>query len=126
MNERIRNILTILTKRPEIKMAELTAELGLTRRQINYAINQFNSELITQKIPSIERNHAGNFNVPLEVLQMLATQQKQTMIPSDDERAALLSMFLITNIEYVSVDHLSEFLGVGKTTVAEDLKEPTS
>ncbi|MGP5429997.1 BglG family transcription antiterminator [Enterococcus malodoratus] len=122
MNERIRNILTILTKRPEIKMAELTAELGLTRRQINYAINQFNSELITQKIPSIERNHAGNFNVPLEVLQMLATQQKQTMIPSDDERAALLSMFLITNIEYVSVDHLSEFLGVGKTTVAEDLK----
>ena len=57
MNERIRSILTIITKRPEIKMAELTKELGLTRRQINYAINQFNSELITQKIPSIERTH---------------------------------------------------------------------
>lgn len=126
MNQRIRNILTILTKKPEIKMAELTEELGLTRRQINYAINQFNSELITQKIPSIERNHAGDFNVPLEVLQMLATQQTQSeqlnMIPSDDERAALLSMFLITNTKYVSVDHLSEFLGVGKTTVAEDVK----
>ncbi|MGH1648331.1 PTS sugar transporter subunit IIA [Enterococcus gilvus] len=126
MNERIRNILTILTKKPEIKMAELTEELGLTRRQINYAINQFNSELITQKIPSIERNHAGDFNVPLEVFQLLTVQQKQpeqlNMIPSDDERVALLSMFLITNTEYVSVDHLSGFLGVGKTTVTEDLK----
>lgn len=126
MNERIRSILTIITKRPEIKMAELTKELGLTRRQINYAINQFNSELITQKIPSIERNHSGDFNVPLEILQMMSAQQRQmeylTSVPSDEERAALLAMFLITNTNYVSVDHLSDFLAVGKTTVAEDLK----
>lgn len=127
MNERIRNILTILTKRPEIKMAELTKELGLTRRQINYAINQFNSELITQKIPNIERNHAGDFIVPLEVLQLLSTQreliEQVTTIPTDEERLALIVMFLITHIEYVSAEHLSEFLDVGKSTVTDDLKK---
>ncbi|MGY3749405.1 helix-turn-helix domain-containing protein [Vagococcus acidifermentans] len=126
MNERIRKILTTLTKKPEIKMAELTRELGLTRRQINYAINQFNSELITQNIPCIERNHAGDFIVPFEVLQMISAPKRQTAqmntIPSDDERRALLTMFLATN-EYVSMDHLSDFLAVGKTTVAEDLKK---
>ncbi|GCF94715.1 PTS sugar transporter subunit IIA [Enterococcus florum] len=126
MNERIRNILTLLVKKPEIKMAELTKELGLTRRQINYAINQFNSELITQKMPSIQRNHTGDFNIPLEVLQMISTQQTQArqlnLIPSDNERIALIIMFIVTN-NYVSIDHLSDYLSIGKTTVTEDLKK---
>lgn len=127
MNERIRNILTTLTKKPEMKMAELTKKLGLTRRQINYAINQFNSELIIQKVPSIKRNHAGDFIVPLEVLQLLSTQEELigqvTTTPTDGERLALIVMFLITHNEYVSVEHLSGFLDVGKSTVTEDLKK---
>ena len=45
MNKRIREILKMIIKNPEMKLSALTSELDLTRRQINYAINQFNEDL---------------------------------------------------------------------------------
>lgn len=39
MNKRIREILKLIIKNPEMKLSTLTSELDLTRRQINYAIN---------------------------------------------------------------------------------------
>ena len=48
MNKRIREILKLIIKNPEMKLSTLTSELDLTRRQINYAINQFNEELKTK------------------------------------------------------------------------------
>lgn len=130
MNERIRNILVLLIKNPEIKMAELTNELGLTRRQINYSINQFNEELAHKEIPQIIRNHTGDFQIPLEVVRIIANDTNchssellviETVF-SESERAALLLAFLITNLDYVSLDHLTDFLGVSKNTILEDFK----
>lgn len=126
MNKRIRSILTLLIKKPEIKMAELTNELSLTRRQINYSITQFNEELLGQQLPKIERNHAGDFILPLEVIHLISNQSQENERPAeilaDDERVALLVTYLITQTDYVSMDHLTYFLEVGKTTVTEDLK----
>lgn len=44
MNERIRKIISILLKNPTIKSSELANKLSLTKRQVNYAITQFNQE----------------------------------------------------------------------------------
>ncbi|MDK6479779.1 helix-turn-helix domain-containing protein, partial [Enterococcus faecalis] len=63
MNKRIREILKLIIKNPEMKLSTLTSELDLTRRQINYAINQFNEELKTKNIPLIQRSHSGNITV---------------------------------------------------------------
>ena len=62
MNKRIREILKLIIKNPEMKLSTLTSELDLTRRQINYAINQFNEELKTKE-------HSVNSEVILEILR---------------------------------------------------------
>ncbi|MDT2849034.1 PTS sugar transporter subunit IIA [Vagococcus carniphilus] len=132
MNERIRIILTLLLKKPEIKMAELSKELNLTRRQINYAINQFNEELELMGLPKIERTYVGDFNVPLEVLKLLASDDigKQhdnwNFIDnslSESERVSLIIVFIINHTEYVSLNHLTDVINVSKNTVMEDMKK---
>ena len=59
MNKRIREILKMIIKNTEMKLSALTSELDLTRRQINYAINQFNEDLEMKNIPTIQRSHSG-------------------------------------------------------------------
>lgn len=127
MNERIRNILTLLIKKPEIKLTELAEILKLTRRQINYAISQFNQELADQKLPIIERNNNGVFFIPLEVVKLFAnnqdiSEQALTTVYSDNERSALILFKLIENEDYISIDHFVDYLQVSKTTIMEDLK----
>ena len=67
MNKRIREILKLIIKNPEMKLSTLTSELDLTRRQINYAINQFNEELKTKNIRThqnlrMSNDRAANFS----------------------------------------------------------------
>lgn len=128
MNERIRNILTLLIKQPDMKVTQISKELKLSKRQINYAIAQFNEELALSKLPGISRNHSGDFLIPLEVIKLIAgkeTQEEQlpSQIYSENERTTLLLVMLITTIDYISVSHLTDFLEVSKNTVIEDLKK---
>jgi transcriptional antiterminator len=128
MNERIRKILIGLIKKPEIKMAELTQELSLTRRQINYALAQFNSELNERGLPEIKRSHTGDFMIPMEVLRFFSVQQSELKeglserILSEEERVGLLLSYLCTTVDYVSMNHLTDFLMISRNTVQEDLK----
>ncbi len=127
MNERIRGILTLLIKQPDTKVTDVAAHLHLSRRQINYALNQFNDELQSAHLPAIIRSHSGSVTIPLEVLQLLANQQvdkEEPKLPilSENERPILLLLMLITNTEYVSLNHFTDFLKVGKNTVTEDIK----
>lgn len=129
MNERIRKILSLLIRNPELKMNGLTTKLSLTKRQINYAINTFNSELELKKIPKIKRNHSGDFEIPLEVIQMLTVEEnKQNFYSiadglSESDRAALILMLLVTDTGYVGLDHFIDLLDVSKSTIIEDLKK---
>ncbi|MHC5373772.1 BglG family transcription antiterminator [Enterococcus sp. LJL120] len=127
MNERIRTILTLLIKNPNLKIGQLTEELGLTKRQINYSINQFNQELELQGLPIIERNHVGDFLIPLAILKnfdSLAGQQQVTAtILTENERSALVLFTLIANTDYVSLQHVIEYLEVSKNTASEDIKK---
>ncbi|WP_308618254.1 PTS sugar transporter subunit IIA [uncultured Enterococcus sp.] len=129
MNERIRKILSLLIRNPELKMNDLTMKLSLTKRQINYAINSFNSELQLKSIPQIQRNHSGDFEIPLEVIQMLTTEEsKQSFYSiadglSESDRAALILMLLITDTSYVGLDHFTDLLDVSKSTIVEDVKK---
>lgn len=128
MNKRIREILKLIIKNPEMKLSTLTSELDLTRRQINYAINQFNEELKTKNIPLIQRSHSGNITVPIEVIQMISQpdydigDDQELVVLTDSERQALIVMTLIANIDYISLDHLVDAVDVSKTTVMEDIK----
>ncbi|EJA1042716.1 PTS sugar transporter subunit IIA [Enterococcus faecalis] len=126
MNERMRTILKLMIQKPELKLVHLADELGLTLRQINYALAQFNEELMLQKLPTIQRNQRGDIFVPLEVVQLFSkaeVKEQDDIFYSENERTALLLVALVVNLEYVSLDHLVDFLGVSKNTILEDVKQ---
>ncbi|MGC3051285.1 hypothetical protein ACPTKJ_16055, partial [Enterococcus faecalis] len=75
--------------------------LGLTRRQINYALAQFNEELLFQKLPTIQRNQRGDIFVPLEVVQFVSEAKvkvKDDIFYSENERTALLLVVFVVNL----------------------------
>ena len=68
MNKRIREILKLIIKNPEMKLSTLTSELDLTRRQINYAINQFeNKEHSVNSEKSFWKYYGTNRGYPNDI-----------------------------------------------------------
>ncbi|OTN76005.1 hypothetical protein A5886_001081 [Enterococcus sp. 8G7_MSG3316] len=129
MNERVRTIIMYLIKKPDTKIAELTKELSLTKRQINYAIQQFNEELSENQVPEITRNHAGDFMIPLEVIRLFSARNADDnltyneQVLTENERIACMICYLCTRIDYTSMNHLTDVLMVSRNTVQEDLKK---
>ena len=86
--------------------APLADELGLTRRQINYALARFNEELTLQKLPTIQRNPRGDIFVPLEVVQLFShaevkEQRKIKIKAKTNPLKLLLALFLAGMILFI-------------------------
>lgn len=126
MNERQLGILELLIKYPDYKIGDLEKELGLSRRQINYSINQFNSILEDNRLPSIKRNKAGDFFIPSEVVQMIADNTDIDTADIDylgeGERRDIIIMYISIADHFVSLDHLIDLFYVSKTTMIKDIK----
>ncbi|NME49960.1 BglG family transcription antiterminator [Enterococcus cecorum] len=122
MNERIREIISILLKNPTIKSSELADKLSLTKRQVNYAITQFNQEMSLKSLTGIIRKNDGTFFVPLEVVQMITANSISDEIYSDQERVVIILYILTLNNEYTSVQHFLDYLEVSRSTFTEDIK----
>lgn len=112
MNERIREIISILLKNPTIKSSELADKLSLTKRQVNYAITQFNQEMALNKLSGIVRKNDGTFFVPLEVVQTITENLISNELYSDQERVVIILYILTLNNEYTSVQHFLDYLEV--------------
>lgn len=122
MNERIREIISILLKNPTIKSSELADKLSLTRRQVNYAITQFNQEMALNRLPGIVRKNDGTFFVPLEVVQTITENFISNELYSDQERVVIILYILALNNDYTSVQHFLDYLEVSRSTFTEDIK----
>ncbi|CAI3350519.1 transcription antiterminator [Enterococcus cecorum] len=122
MNERIREIISILLKNPTIKSSELADKLSLTKRQVNYAITQFNQEMALNKLSGIVRKNDGTFFVPLEVVQTITENLISNELYSDQERVVIILYILTLNNEYTSVQHFMDYLEVSRSTFTEDIK----
>ncbi|MDT2557025.1 PTS sugar transporter subunit IIA [Enterococcus raffinosus] len=125
MDERIKEILNLLIKNPDFTVNEISERLSLTKRQIDYAIQQYNVKLHDANLTIIKKKYGGRFVLPFSLiqhLQRMESESSETDILSVDERAYLILISLITNIKYVSLDHLTYILDVSKNTVITDLK----
>lgn len=122
MNERIREIISILLKNPTIKSSELADKLSLTRRQVNYAITQFNQEMALNRLSGIVRKNDGTFFVPLEVVQTITENFISNELYSDQERVVIILYILALNNDYTSVQHFLDYLEVSRSTFTEDIK----
>ena len=125
MKNRIRQIISLLLKEPNITITEMMQKLSLTRRQINYAISLIDAELKKQDLPPIKRYRNGKFDFSPAIQKLLPIYSKQDLDKTytDSERQALILLYLIFNNNYVSLDHFTSLLDYSKTTISYDLKE---
>lgn len=124
MNKRIQNLISLLLKEPNIKISEMMQKLSLSRRQINYAIELINDQLRSMHIPEIIRYRNGSFGYDHSIELLLQSNGKEYPEEySDNDRITLILAYLTLNTNYVSLNHLTSFLGYSKTTVANDVKK---
>lgn len=122
MNERIQEIISLLLENPEIKITEMMQKLSLTRRQINYAIGLINDGLKTRKLPNITRHSDGSFTFSDEIKELLVNDQRMSNSFPNKNRAALILLYLIVNVNYVSLADLTIFIQYSKTTILRDIR----
>lgn len=128
MEERIKEILIEIIKNPDIKMASLTKQLNLTRRQINYAISKYNEELSAISKQTISRNKLGDFFIPDHIIEEMTRKEIRHQGISSEaykpaERIILILVYLLLNKDFISSDHLVDLLKISKDTFFSDIKE---
>lgn len=124
MNERIKQIISLLLKEPNITITEMMQRLSLTRRQIDYAIKIINQKLVKGQFPTIKRFKNGVFNISVAVREALSQTFNDYLQDtySDLDRQTLILIYLCFNNDYVSLDHLMSFLKYSKATISNDTR----
>ena len=125
MNDRASQILNLLIKNPDYKVSNLEKSLGLTRRQVNYSLNQINDDLAQNNLPKIIKNSDGSIMIPKEILRYYSqrTFDGSTTFFSENERIDIICLFLAITHEDVSLNHLMDILKVSKNTIVNDIKQ---
>lgn len=125
MNDRASQILNLLIKNPDYKVSNIEKLLNLTRRQVNYSLNQINDDLIQNNLPKIIKNSDGSIMIPKEILNYYSrrTLDITSMFFSENERIDIICLYLAINHEDVSLNHLMEILKVSKNTIVNDIKQ---
>lgn len=124
MNERIQRLISLLLKEPDITITEVMHKLSLTRRQINYAIGIINSELTFQNIEIIKRHRDGKFSFSPDIAKLLKKDNtSSTLDYKENERQALIIIYLLYHLDYISLNHLTDFVGYSRTTIVSDIRD---
>lgn len=123
MNERIQKLISLLLKKPDITITEVMQKLSLTRRQVNYALSIVNDQLKAEKLVPIKRHHNGKFEITEDTADYLQMDRGLGLTEyRDEERQALILFYLICNLDYVSLRHLTHFVGYSRTTIVSDIR----
>ncbi|MDF7666485.1 BglG family transcription antiterminator [Orbaceae bacterium ESL0727] len=127
VDKRIHKILNAIVNNPSITGVELQTEFDLTRKQLSYTFKKINDFLESANFETIKRFKTGKFRVPKLVIDTFRETQEPVVssryIYSEDERIHLISFFLLTRVEKLSLIHLSSALTVSQNTVINDMKK---
>jgi transcriptional antiterminator/mannitol/fructose-specific phosphotransferase system IIA component (Ntr-type) len=120
-------LLDYLLKARNNTMQQIMDATQLSKRQISYDLDKVNLWLKEKGLPSIQYKGARHITVPEDVI---AYFQEQTAIPnerdfvlSEEERLAVIYLYLFIRNESISSFHLTQLLQVSKNTVISDLKK---
>ncbi|WP_207695084.1 hypothetical protein DOK67_0002583 [Enterococcus sp. DIV0212c] len=129
-DERSRKLMKYLIERSIHEINELTAQTGLTKRQLEYSlekINEYVAPYSEQKL-MIENNRIILTNQLQEQFVSLLSDKTyaKEYLMNSVERSKYLYLLLFYYLDdYLSINHFIEELGVGKTTIINDLKNLT-
>lgn len=125
LNERILTILNFLLKQPDTNVTELSQQLGLSKRQINYSIQIFNQQVKDLGLPPVKKEKNGNFVVSKKLLSIMGDDKLHNIVGqySKRERQVIILIYLSLAIDYTSLYHLVSIMQVSENTILQDLKD---
>ena len=129
-DERSRKLMKRLIERSIHEVNELTAQTGLTKRQLEYSLEKINEyiQVETSVKLVIENNRIILTNQLREhFIAILSdkTYAKEYLMNAFERSKYLYLLLFYYADEYLSINHFTEELGVGKTTIINDLKNLT-
>ncbi|WP_086313001.1 hypothetical protein A5821_000576 [Enterococcus sp. 7F3_DIV0205] len=129
-DERSRKLMERLIERSIHEINELATQTGLTKRQLEYSLEKINGDVAIDNESKlvIENNHIILTNQLRE--QFIAILSDKTYakgyLMNALERSKYLYLLLFYYADdFLSINHFVEELGVGKTTIINDLKNLT-
>lgn len=127
LDERGFKILHRIVDDPAITGAQIEKELGLSRKQISYALEKINYYLLDNGYDVIERMRTGKFIVPKDVVDAYKSRQFSGDIDdyvcTEPERLLLIVLILLQHKEELSIYHFTSTLKISKNTVLSDMRK---
>ncbi|MCM3718315.1 BglG family transcription antiterminator [Fictibacillus phosphorivorans] len=124
LDERSAILIRLLQRSTHLKMNELIAQTGLTRRQLQYGIGKTNDWLESHGYrPIVYDQNAGYYlqdQVAVDSLDIKLT--KRTYVFSEEDRQTVFYLILLLSQELLSVYHFQSISGVSRNTVIKDLQ----
>ncbi|MCI1986098.1 MAG: BglG family transcription antiterminator [Lactobacillus sp.] len=121
-------IIDTIIQNPILTKSRMTDQLGLTSRQVDYAIEKLNQHLADHQQPPIDTegayvvvpNDAYDYLLTLRASENLTALNHYTL--STSERQLFISLLLSCHDGYLSLIHLQDYLQVSQSTISKDLK----
>ncbi|OIK09757.1 PTS fructose transporter subunit IIA [Bacillus sp. MUM 116] len=120
-------LLDYLLKVKSIKMNQIMDATQLTKRQISYDLDKVNQWLKESDLPTIQYKGTHYIVVPDAVVEYFrdneSNRHKQDFVFTEEERLAVIYLYLFKRSDAISSFHLTQLLQVSKNTVISDLKK---
>ncbi|WP_413375870.1 BglG family transcription antiterminator [Alkalihalobacillus sp. 1P02AB] len=125
LDERSADIIRVLQQASPLKMSELEAQTGLTRRQLQYGIGKLNDWLKSYGYKPIHFDRKVGYDLSDKIrdedLQEKLT--KRTYVFSEEDREKVIYLMLLLSEETLSVYHFQYITGVSRNTILKDLRQ---
>lgn len=118
-------ILKLIINNPYITTQEIQLKTNLSRRQVNYSIENINNWLTTNDYNEIEKKFGGKLVLKNNIKAIIKDLLKGNVeyIFDEEERQKIIFFYLYLQYEEISLLHLVDILKVSRGTVTDDLKK---
>lgn len=118
-------ILKLIINNPDITTQEIGLKINLSRRQVDYSIENINNWLTANNYNEIEKKFGGKLffknNVKAIIKDLLIGNVEY--IFNEEERQRIIFFYLYLQYEEISLFHIADILKVSRGTITDDLKK---
>lgn len=128
LERKMLNLLSILIDKGNVSISELEQIINLSRRQIEYNLDKINNEFLStpQELVLLSNGHLFlNKQSKQKIIEHINLEMTLNEYVLDNtERVRFILLILYYDYDqYISLNHLTDALKVGKTTIQSDLKQ---